>query len=57
MGRSTAKIRIIGYAPNPDETTRVLILRLTKRPAADHILKALNIVKLTWFELTGHTVN
>ena len=58
MGRSPAKIRIIGYEPNPDETTRVLRLRLTyKRPAADHVLKALNIVKMTGFGLKGHTAN
>ena len=50
MGRSPAKIRIIGYEPNPDETTRILRLRLTyKRPAADHVLKALNIVKMAGF--------
>ena len=46
MGRSPAKIRIIGYEPNPDETTRILKLRLTyKRPAADHVLKGVKYCK------------
>ena len=58
MDRSPAKIRIIGYEPIPNETTRILRLRLTyKRPAADRVLKALNIVKMTGFGLKGHTAN